>query len=91
MTLLQLPAADRSAPGAHRSAQRHAWRTHACRCLRRFYLFCCVISLLPVPFVATEHNFAILLAAAAADVTIDPTALSPASAAPPSLPLSFVY
>ena len=26
-TLLQLPAADRSAPCAHRSAQRHAWRT----------------------------------------------------------------
>jgi hypothetical protein len=44
-----------------------------------------------VPFVATEHNFAILLAAAAADVTIDPTALSPASAALPSLPLSFVH
>jgi hypothetical protein len=51
----------------------------------------CNPSFLPVPSFATEHNLAFLLAAAAAVVTIDPTALSPASAAPPSLPLLFMY
>jgi hypothetical protein len=54
-------------------------------------LFFCVLYFQPMPLFATEHNRAILLAAAAADVAIDPTAIFPASAAPPSLPLSFMY